>query len=155
MRLLILLFCVGITISFAQKVYFRKGPIWKPCNFKGTVPYADQIKQYRIFLLDSVRFDKLLNKAVKEKALTIPLPDPDGTIREFRLTEGGAMSEELQKKYPYLHSFQGKCAEKPQWTLSLNKDHLSYRAMIIGDTMEIFIEPFLHKGKKYYLSGRR
>lgn len=83
--------------------------------------------------------------------LALPLPFPDGTVKNFTLQPSGTMSAELAAKFPGLKSFSGQCVEDNSYKARIDFNDFGFHALVTDATGQIFlIEPFCNKSKTYY-----
>ena len=106
---------------------------------------------YRVYSLDSAQAKAFFNAARASKGKTvIPLPAPY-ECRNFELSESGAMSDELKKKYPDIVSLKGTDDATKKSDVRLDYDGNKVRGQIIWAGEVYLITPVKGENGYYYM----
>ena len=101
------------------------------------------------FILDKAMLEHQLDMLIDEKSEfeLIPFPTQNGALKDFKIYLHEAMSKELRKKFPYIHSFAGQSLDGSiHITISCTKDHFSIRLIDKGKPFSL-----IHKKNMTYI----
>ena len=89
---------------------------------------------------------------VREKALSLYLPFPDGSMEAFKVVESPVMKPGLAAKFPTIKTFAAKSASGKPYSARFDYTSKGFHAIIRTDEGTIYIDPFAEGQTKYYIS---
>lgn len=127
---------------------------WKPL---GQTQRSQGSSHYG-YSLDKEAFARELSAdggRTSKKALFVQIPDYQGNIEKFSISQSEIFSPELAKKYPTIRCFVGKSLENPQKNIRFIWSDFGLNAIIEENFEYSFIEATDEKGFQYkaYLRG--
>ena len=142
---------IGITCSLTSLAY----SVWR-------VPDAGQLPQnvqyihpthFLVYNLDEPELKLQLWNApdYPAEALTITIPMPDGSMKDFRVWQTPMMPEQLSAKYPEIRTFTGEAVGNRSVTAKFDFTVFGFHAMILDGDNTSFIDPYDNYHDGYYL----
>ena len=131
-----------------------------------TVDYQDLEKEvyhkknfpqkYKLLTLDLSALNSSYKARSKSANNVIELPDADGKLRRFQLTETSNFESELQNKYPNIKSYTAKGIDDPTATakLSLGTDGF-HGTIYAGGKSTVYIDPYSKDNQDYIVYQRK
>jgi hypothetical protein len=115
---------------------------------------APQPGAYRALTLDGAAMAAYLGNAhARGIATSVSLPQPEGGLAEFLVTDSGTLPPELQRKYPDIISLKGSDARGR--ALRLDVSPLGFQAMVFDPAGVWLVRPEVLGQGDRYLSFRR
>ncbi|KMQ65083.1 secretion protein [Chryseobacterium angstadtii] len=134
-------------ITFAQTDH-----LWSPASLKRSADVFEnktRINDPKIFSLDVNGLKNALSTAPKRNlegknsGIIISLPNSEGRMENFKVTENSNLAPELAAKYPDIKSYIGENVEDPSSTVYFSVSPLGLSSMeIYGNKSAVFIEPY-------------
>lgn len=84
------------------------------------------------------------------KGLSISLPQPDNSIKEYLIWQAPVMESELAAKYPSIRSFKGYRAGNPDEVVRFTYGPTGFHGVILSSDSQIYIDPFVEGRDTYY-----
>lgn len=128
----------------------KSGTLWtaiNPASFKGMDTVAVRFKRYKLFALDSMLMQSLLQKSPAEKQRKsspdniIDLPKPDGGYMQFSIYSTSVMDSALEAKYPSLKTYGGQGINDRTAMLRMDFNQNGFHAYVISQAGEWIIQP--------------
>lgn len=122
--------------------------------------HMSNIDNPRLFQLDIDGLKNVLAKAPKRSTdrssdIIISLPNSQGRMENFRITENSNFDAELAAKYPDIKSYIGQGIEDKSSTVYFSISSLGLSSMeIYGDKSAVFIEPYTQDLSTYAVYKR-
>jgi Metallo-peptidase family M12B Reprolysin-like/Secretion system C-terminal sorting domain len=117
---------------------------------------------YQVFALDFEGAKKYLitaplEFAAQEKTTScvISIPFPDGSFKNFAVTNSPIMQKGLALKYPEIKTYTGYGIEDKTASIKISTTSLGFHAMIICADATIFIDPYSKNNVSDYISYYR
>ena len=141
-----------------------------PSNFWKEVSYeqiflpenaetVDMPANYRLLSLDFDGLRNYLRNApaegtpnIREHALPVSLPMPDGRMENFMVWESSVMAPELAAKYPMIKTYAGQGVDNPHYTLRMGTGLDGFHAVILAENGGSIISRYATNQTKYYLN---
>lgn len=105
--------------------------------------------KYLTYRLDFSSLKNYLNdapqeftSAAKTSALTLSIPFPDGSFKNFSIVESPVMEKGLAIRYPELKTYSGNGIEDQSLYIRLSITPLGFHSMVIAPDNNIFIDPY-------------
>jgi len=124
-----------IGFSLLYSLSASAAPLWQDIKVENNQARASSFRSVRI------NWDSLDNILAKQVKKEISLPLPDGGFMVFSIHENNLMSPELAAKYPEIKSYSGFAIDNHAITVQLDKTPNGFHAMILGDGLNIYIDP--------------
>jgi reprolysin-like metallo-peptidase family M12B/type IX secretion system substrate protein len=161
----ILTLCTLIIIStfaFSQNNFWKKVDDNQVSSFtKGQQLFTGSFKPavYKLFSLDEtalgIGLKQALVQAVSKSDFIIAIPDADGNIKHFRVTESPVMQPKLQAKYPYIRTYLGQGVEDASSVIHFDFTPLGFHAIIISaEKSTVYINPVSTANQLYVVFDR-
>lgn len=147
-------------VSFAQ----TPANFWKEVSYEQiflpeNAETVDMPANYRLLSLDFDGIRNYLRNApaegtpnIKEQALPITLPMPDGRMETFKVWESSVMAPELAAKYPMIKTYAGQGVDNPHYTLRMGTGLDGFHAVILAEKGGSIISRYATNQTKYYLN---
>jgi subtilisin-like proprotein convertase family protein len=152
-----LFFCIGIfAISFSSFSQVKSS--WKEAgNSQKTTAEKGNSNDKRLYTLDIAEFKKSLgsvtSKASSSQGVSVAIPNSDGKIEQFLVTESSNFVPELQSQYPDIRSYSGKGITDTKASISLSISPSGVQTMVLrGDSASEFIDPLPNNRSIYAVS---
>lgn len=131
-----------------------------------TVDYQDLEKEvynkknfpqkYKLLTLDLSALNSSYKTRSKSTNNIIELPDADGKLRRFQLTETSNFESELQNKYPSIKSYTAKGIDDPTATAKLSIGTDGFHGTIYaGGKSTVYIDPYSEDNQDYIVYQRK
>ena len=101
-------------------------------------------------LLASAPLDK--NTPVEYSSVVISLPMPDGTIKDFKLSESPVMDDALQTSFPNIRTYNVRGIDDKYASGKLDLTEYGFHGMIRSPYGDIFIDPFCKWNTNDYIT---
>lgn len=144
----------AITLGSLQA--FAYNSIWHATNIYSVAPITTpQIKPDK-FLLYNVALEDLkasLANAGPEvgSAITVELPQPNGSFRLFKAWETSNMDPALAAKYPSIKSYTAYAVDNRSVTAKIDLSSLGFGAMVYDGNNTYFIDRYAQQQNGYYI----
>ena len=113
---------------------------WRDLQARPADDAVASLAAYRYLHLDQPALEADLRAALREgKALSVPLPLPDGRFVDFTLADSGTMPPELAATFPELLSLAGRDGEGRRVRVDISPRGLA--AMVFDETGIVVIQP--------------
>lgn len=120
-----------------------------PLNaMKGMDTTQNRFNKYKLFSLDSIQMQALLQKSPKENSRAknanenlIELPRPDSGFMTFRVYTTNTMDSVLEARYPSLKTYGGQGIEDRTAMVRLDFNPNGFHAYVISQAGEWIIQP--------------
>lgn len=116
-------------------------------------------EKYKTFRLDINALKMLLMSAPLDKnipveysSVIIALPMPDGSIKDFKLTESPIMEDALQTSFPNIRTYNVRGIDDKYASGKLDFTEYGFHGMIRSPFGDIFIDPFCKWNVEDYIS---
>lgn len=146
-RLLSIAFVAITGFSFAQ----QGRQVWRQTTMSGDsqiVANKVSLIQPRLFALNADQLRQSISSAPKRfggknSSVIVSLPNADGGLDRFYVSEFSNMDPDLAARYPEIKSYTGKGVDNPHLTVYFSLSPLGLQSMVIGaDKSATFIEPY-------------
>jgi subtilisin-like proprotein convertase family protein len=121
-------------------------------------------KKFKVFEFNYDEFVKQLTSVPQrdsflgESNVIITIPNPNGTIEQYRILEASTFEPELQAKYPEIRSFTGQGVDNPSNTLRFSVSPYNGISAIIRSTSEettFIIDPYTSDYKNFIVYDKK
>ncbi|MCB0637880.1 MAG: proprotein convertase P-domain-containing protein [Lewinella sp.] len=85
-----------------------------------------------------------------QSALTVRLPLPDGSQRNFRVIESGVMPPELQARWPQIRSYKLVDTDQPRYQGRMTVSPQGVFALFRSSAGEVFVDPYATAQNRYH-----
>jgi len=136
--------------------------LWKPINENEiTITGKRDIvpKKYQAYHLNLNSLRTLLSTAPLDKnipveysSVTIALPMPDGTTKDFKVSESPVMEEALQISYPNIRTYNVRGIDDKYASGKLDLTEYGFHGMIRTPNGDVYIDPFCKWNTEDYIS---
>ena len=160
--LFIAVFSLTATLGMAQtKTYWTKSsepPLEKPLAARRAEPSAHQV-----FALDFSGLQQEVNKApvrglsAGRADLIVSFPDPNGTLKRYRVVEASVLHPDLAAKYPGIKSYAGQGIDEPSATIRFSvSNQTGFHGMVLSSDHDhqYYIDPYT-QDRTFYTVYRR
>ena len=154
LKLLPIILLAVTNFAFAQQT----GSFWKTSS-KGNITKQEnklELPLENIFELDIEGLKTVLanspqrNPNAKSTPTIVSIPNSEGKMERFYVSENSTMSPELQAKYPEIRSYIGTGVDNTVLTAHFSNTPLGFKSMVLGaDRAAVFIEPISSDLKIY------
>lgn len=124
-----------------------------------TAETVDLPANYRLLSLDFDGMRNYLRNApaegtpnIREVALPILLPMPDGRMETFKVWESSVMAPELAAKYPMIKTYAGQGVDHPHYSLRMGTGLDGFHAIILSENGGSIIYRYATNQTQYYLN---
>ncbi|MCW1147982.1 reprolysin-like metallopeptidase [Flavobacterium lacisediminis] len=136
------------TSSFLQAQ--DKGTFWKTAQSKSKVALESKLELPEKQLLDldvSAATNFLRNAperfSKQNSNVILALPNPDGTMENFKIYENSNMDPELAARYPEIKSYIGIGIDNPTASAYISTSPLGFKSMVLNPGKPaVFVEPY-------------
>jgi len=112
--------------------------------------------RYQALRMDVLSMRSILEAAPMQEArqlgVSLYLPMPDGSFRQFLVEYSPAMAPGLAERYPEITTYRAVAADDPVTTGRLDFTPLGFHAMLTGPEGTVFIDPASRDTKTDYVS---
>src|SRR5687767_12599051 len=160
--LFIAVFSLTATLGMAQtKTYWTQSsepPLEKPLAARRAEPSAHQV-----FALDFSGFQQEVNKApirglsAGRADLIVSFPDPQGTLKRYRVVEASVLHPDLAAKYPGIKSYAGQGLDEPAATIRFSvSNQTGFHGMVLSSDHDhqYYIDPYTEDRSLYTVYRR-
>lgn len=150
-------FCIGI-LSISLSGFSQVKSSWKEVgNSQKTTAEKGDSNYKRLYNLDIAEFKKSLGsltlKASSSQGVSVAIPNSDGKIEQFLVTESSNFVPELQSQYPDIRSYSGTGITDAKATISFSLSPSGIQTMVLrGDSASEFIDPLPNNRSMYAVS---
>jgi len=112
-------------------------------------------EKFASFKLQFNHMQQLLSKAGKENSavsVTMPIPLPDGSQKNFLFQENSCMSPVLAAKYPNIKSFSGVSKDDKSYYARIDYGPMGFHAVIKGPEGTVYVDPYFRNPDENYIS---
>ena len=144
-----LLSFVMIAVTFTT---FSQKNLWKSTSIKSnTIVFENKksISTPKLFELNIEELKSILANSVensivsKQSNITVPFPNADGLMENFRVYELSNMDPALAARYPEIKSYIGQGIENPSSSIYFSVSPLGLQTMVLNaDKSAVFMEPY-------------
>ena len=144
-----LLSFVMIAVTFTT---FSQKNLWKSTSIKSnTIVFENKksISTPKLFELNIEELKSILANSVensivsKQSNITVPFPNADGLMENFRVYELSNMDPALAARYPEIKSYVGQGIENPSSSIYFSVSPLGLQTMVLNaDKSAVFMEPY-------------
>ena len=136
------------TTSFLQAQ--DKGTFWKTAQSKSKVALESKLDlpEKQLLDLDVPAAANFLKNAPnrfsnQNSNVILALPNPDGTMENFKIYENSNMEPELAARYPEIKSYIGIGIDNPTVSAYISTSPLGFKSMVLNPGKPaVFIEPY-------------
>ncbi|MBE9575979.1 reprolysin-like metallopeptidase [Flavobacterium proteolyticum] len=136
------------TTSFLQAQ--DKGTFWKTAQSKSKVALESKLDlpEKQLLDLDVPAAANFLKNAPnrfsnQNSNVILALPNPDGTMENFKIYENSNMEPELAARYPEIKSYIGIGIDNPTASAYISTSPLGFKSMVLNPGKPaVFVEPF-------------
>lgn len=129
---------------------------WK--NMEGSLAPSSGIrkiipKKYLLLQADQERLQQFLHALPADAAnsITFELPDPDGTLRSFRIWSTPVFAPQLQAKFPDITTYTAVSEDDPAISAKIDYTIKGFHAMVFAGAATYFIDPYSTEADGYYI----
>ncbi len=138
---------IAVTFTtFAQK------NLWKSTSIKSNTIVIENKKSIstpKLFELNIEELKSILANSVensivsKQSNITVPFPNADGLMENFRVYELSNMDPALAARYPEIKSYVGQGIDNPSSSIYFSVSPLGLQTMVLNaDKSAVFMEPY-------------
>lgn len=156
-----LIFVSAASDAFAGKGKSKQIQLWrqvKAGSLKNIENDTVRPEKYRVFRLDQQALKNSLielplenTEAVREKALIMEIPMPDGSLRAFRMEETKVLSPELAVNHPDWKTFIGYAVDDSLVGGRFDWNALGFHGYVTSEKGTIVIDPLTKGGTENYV----
>jgi len=108
---------------------------------------------YRLFAADNSNLKTVLSQSGTGPgaAAVLELPQPDGSMRQFRVWRSSVMETSLQEKYSAITTYTAVAADNGSVTAKLDFTLKGFHAMVYDGARTYFVDPYTDAADGFYL----
>lgn len=145
-KLIVLLSIVAMPVLVLSKNFWT--PISENNAMRNKARQVVPLK-YVTYELDFAALQNYLANAPKEftpaarsGGLSLAIPFPDGTLKNFTMVESPIMEEGLAERYPDIKTYSGNGIEDKYLFVRVSITPLGFHAMVIAPGNHVFVDPY-------------
>jgi hypothetical protein len=105
---------------------------------------------YEVYSITDNNLKRFFGGAEETRVTNIPLPDPIG-CQVYELSNSGAMSAALQKKFPGIVSFKGQSISNKASEVRMDYGNGKMNAAVVWGNSSFIVKPVEASGRVYYI----
>ncbi|WP_281323434.1 reprolysin-like metallopeptidase [Flavobacterium aestivum] len=142
--------------------YSQNKSLWETVNQTSNSSYDKlnnnlELDDKLFFRLNEINFKQTLlslhDKSIQDKTIKITIPNSNGKLEQFLVSESSNFAPELQTKYPDIRAYSGTGITDPYASINFSVSPNGIQTMVLrGDSGSEFIEPNTSDKSVYILS---
>ncbi|MFI5195457.1 MAG: zinc-dependent metalloprotease [Chitinophagales bacterium] len=147
-RLLLCAGVLGTCTGYAENLWQQVDPGQAPKNLQVMHPSG-----FLVYTLDepTLKLQMWNLSANPNEGITITLPMPDGSFRDFIVWQTPMMPDDLAARYPDIKTFTGRAANDQRVTAKMEFTLYGFTAMIYDRDNTSFVDPFDNYHDGFYM----
>ena len=146
-----LFLCAGMLsayTTYAENLWHQVDPEQAPKNLQVMHP-----TNFLVYTVDeaTLKFQMWNLSTNPDEGITITLPMPDGSFRDFIVWQAPMMPDNLARKYPDIKTFSGRAANDQRVTARMEFTLYGFTAMIYDRDYTSFVDPFDNYHDGFYM----